>query len=207
MMQPFKDNYHVIVKAEDRELIDSFYKVIVWHINQQKHIPYGIVASFLNCLYDAKELKYDELSIKAEALAKIAIEKLSGKKEYQFSWHSRVETLEVGPKVIEYNTERVFYECIFGFLLMNQDLKKVEKEDAISFFYEALTEEYFKKLKYPDEIEEKIFKPYKWMVITGLLTQVVGYKLTTKKKPTNEEIFQATRNAIRKNKADLDLLP
>ncbi len=195
----FMDDYHIVVKAEDRYIIDSYHRVILWYINQQRHVPYGLVASFLNCLKDAKGVEHEELSKKADALAKVAFQKLPALKEYQFTWHPKIETSDENFAVVQYDTERVLFECIYAFLLMDQDLPTVKKEDAISFFYEAVVDEYFPRLKLSGV--QKKFQPYRWMVIAGILTQTVGYRLTNKKDLNKEEIFQATRNAIRKLKS------
>jgi len=198
-MKQFKGNYKILVKAEDRHLIDSFHRIILWYINQQKNIPYGLVASFLSCLHDAKSVEFEELSTKAVALAKTEAQKLSNQNEYQFAWHPRKETIDEEIIVTDYDTEKVFYECIYAFLMMYQDLKNTKKEDAIIFFYDALTDEYMQRLKLIEGQANSELTTYKRSVIAGILTQAVGYKLTNKEKPTNEEIYQATRNAIAKS--------
>ena len=125
--------------------------------------------------------------------SKMAVKKLKEVKDYQFSWIDTVLTDRGTHLSIKNDTQKIFAEMIFDFFLFKIE-HDVEKDDVIIFFYRAFHDVYRCRL---DPECHEYFNPRRQAIISGILAMSAGYKLATKV-DTEEQIYQATRNAIAK---------
>jgi len=183
---PHKEDYHLVIKANDTYIVDVYLQMFDWYIKNKIPVPYRTVQGFLQTLYDEKTVKKNQIAKKATELSKIAETKLFVHKDYQFEWTEK------------YTTTQVIFECFFAFLLMRQDYPTISISEVLSFYYDAISD-YNTRLA-----DQKSISHYKRAVIAGVLTEVSGYKIVNKsidgKNPSNAEIFQATKNTLSKKR-------
>jgi hypothetical protein len=183
----------IIVTEENKNEFIGIYITIRSFTDKDLDVPSPHVKRFFELMYNAGEYKMDQLFKKARDFSAIAAEKIKSTKDYQFNWQDTV--FPENDIVIKNDTAKVFLELIYAFFLFKEDHIKADKDDAIAFFYQAFDENYKNKIELNDQ---ENFTPYKQAVISGILAMAIEFQLTTKPDPTNEEIFQATRNAIKK---------
>lgn len=169
---------------------------MMWgHIDWKQDVPYDLVRRFLSCLVD-EEYEKGTLQIQeSERLSQELLDKLKNQKWYQFKWTNETVIIDGREMVLKNDSMGIFRDIIYAFRLYEKDHKQVDKDTAISFFYEALSEWAKGKLI---KAHQKNFTHYKMSVLAGLLTILSGYPVCNNKKPTNEQIFQATKNAVKR---------
>jgi hypothetical protein len=190
----------IIITPENKTEFEDIYLICRTYTDMGKPVPSSIVARLFDIMYGAKEYSLGKLFEQARSFSKIAVEKIRSMKEYQFAWQDRI--LEDSGDMIKLETEQVFTELIYAFLCYKEDYPEAGKDEAIAFFYWAFDDDYKEKLQLQDK---ENFTKYKQAVVSGILTIVNGFKLTDKTDSKNDEIFQATRNAIKKYQKRKDL--
>ena len=186
-------NNHLVIFVPPANLKNyiSVYRAIKSYTDMNLDVPARLVQFFFDQMQNPEKFKMDQVYEKANKYSKLVLHKLKSKKGYQFEWEDTI--LKKTGSVIKNDTAKIFLELIIAYLLFDSD-RKANKDDAIGFFYIAFEDEYKNKIK---AAGLKKMTPYRLGVISGILAIAVGFRLTSKADPTNEEIFQATRNAIR----------
>lgn len=187
-----RKSLEIIVAPENRDEFINLFITIRSYSDIGLDVPSIFIKVFFELLLDAGKYKMSQLFRKAGDYSAVAVEKINALKGYQFSWR---DTEIPEGIVIKNDVSKIFLELVYAFLLYDKDHKNVDKDDAIAFFYQAFNDEYKNRIEATDQDS---FTLYKQAVISGILAMSVGYTLTTRLNPTNEEIYQCTRNAIKK---------
>ncbi len=187
-----KKDLFFLVTGENRIEFEELYRIIRFYKSKGLLMQPNIAMRVFEILYNKTTYENAQLWDKAEKCAEIALGKLSLIRGYDFSWRPR--SIPKSINSLAPDTKFVFTEIIYAFFLAQNDIDKMGKDEAISFFYLALKKEYKMQLL-PDHI--KNFSTYKQAVVSGILAIGIGFKLTSSASPTKEEIYQATRNAIK----------
>jgi hypothetical protein len=123
----------------------------------------------------------------------------NGYKEYQFEGLKKSKD---GAKdvFIAYSTNDMFFYCATNYfgLLSGGGIKEV-KDDVIRFFYDQVLQY---RNKYFSEKHKVHCDHYKIAVFAACLTIAVGLKISNKTKITNYELFQSSKNALKKIQTD-----
>jgi hypothetical protein len=188
-----KKPLEIIVTPENKQEFINFFTTVKNFADSGIDVPAGYVSRLLELMYDPSKIKKNLSWAEAVKCSAVACEKVREFKNYQFHW---IDTqVEGSDEVIKNDTPKVFLEMIYAFFLFKNDNDIVRKDDAIAFFYQAFDDEYIGRLE-PEN--QKAFTRRRQAILSGILAMSVEYLLTNKPNPTEEDIFQSTRNAIRK---------
>lgn len=192
--------FRIIITAENKMEFADIYKITRSYIERGQNIPFSLVTRLYEIMYDESNYKFHLMWDECGKYSEIAIEKIKSMKDYQFTWQDRL--LPDGTTKFTQDSKLIFTELIYAFSSYKEDYASAGKDEAIAFIYLAFDEEYKAKIQTTDQVNLTI---YKQAVIAGILTMALGYQLSPNTNPSNEEIFQATRNAIHKYKKKKDL--
>jgi len=156
-------------------------------------IPAAYVRALFELMYDPLKVKNNLAWEEAVKYATVAVGQLKKYKNYLFEWNDTV--LKNSDETVKNDTPKVILEMIYAFFLFKNDQKLVEKDDVIACFYQFFDDEYKNRMS---EDFKKEFTPRRQAIASGILTMSVGYPLSSKRDLSEEEIFQSTRNAIKK---------
>lgn len=186
---------YLVIPAERRKLVANIYNDISFHLERKEPVPYDLVHTFISCIFSKEHYEEKNDWIKAGEIAKKALARMESVKGYDFKW--KTVTVRTKEKEIKYpnDSEKKLCECLYRYFFNKE--KYPTKEDAVEIFYDTILGEHFTQ---PIKSHLKRITEYKRMVIAGILTISVGFKITSKKNPNNEEIYQAVRNALKKKK-------
>lgn len=189
------------IAPENKAELRDIYIICRTYIDIGQSIPTSVVHRLFDLMEGPQdyELKQQVKQVK-NAVDKV-MERLKNMKGYQFDWQD-IDPFNI-KSTVPINTNRVFAIIITAFFDYQRDYPKAGKDESIAFFYWAFEEEYKSRMAPADQ--EK-FTEYKQAVISGIMSMSVGFRLSSKGNITNEEIFQATRNPIKKYKARSELL-
>lgn len=183
----------IIVTPENKQEFINFFTTVKNFADSGIDVPAAYVSRLLQLMYDPSKMKRNLSWENAVKYSEIACEKVRNLKNYQFHW---LDTpVEGSNEMMKNDTPKVFLEMMFAFFLFKNDHGEVPKDDAIAFFYQAFDEEYKGRLS-PEH--QELFSPRRQAILCGILAVSLGYKLTSKANPTEEDIYQSSRNAIRK---------
>ena len=185
----------LIVTSENKKEFFDIYVTIRSYMDKGDNIPKAIVARLYQIMYEEGDYKFSQFLDLAGKYSSNAIERLKSMNDYQFTWLPRI--VPENDFIFIPDTKQIFTELISAFFLYAEDHKDAGKDEAIAFIYWAFDDEYKTKMQLND-LEK--FSSYKQAVISGIVAMAMGYKLSSKPDLSNEEIFQATRHAIRKYK-------
>ncbi len=189
----------IVTPDNKREFLD-IHRLAHTYIEQRKNVPFSLVDRLFEIMYEQSNYQDYLKWKKAYQQAALAIEKIETKKDFQFHW--RDEALFENKNVKKPDTKYIFAQLIYAFSNYNEDYDIAGKDEAIAFVYKAFDEEYKAMLMPKDR---KLFTPYKQAIISGILAAVMKFRVTSKANPSNAEIFEATRNAIKKYQTRKDL--
>jgi hypothetical protein len=190
----------IIITPENKSEFLDITIIVRTCINMGKSIPTSIIARLYEIMYDEKNYNINKLLHEAEKYSAIAVDKIKSMKDYQFTWKDR--QMPGSDVLFTPDLKQIFTELIRAFLLYKEKYVTAGRDEAIAFIYLAFDEEYKARMQLNDQ---RNFTPYKQAVVSGILAMAMDYKLSSKPDLSNEEIFQATRNAISKYKKKKDL--
>lgn len=188
---------HLVIPAEKVKLFGNLYNDIAGYMERNEPIPCDLIEGFTSCFF-TKEY-HDEIESwkKARRVTGEALRRMQSVRGYDFKWQTITIKTKDGIKEYKQYSENKLCECAFMYFSYLEGNPNCTKEDAIDLLYECVLHDH---LIQPIKSHRKKITEYKRSVIAGILAIAVGYKLTSKKDPTNEEIYQAVRNALKKKK-------
>lgn len=188
---------HIVIAPEDKkEFLDLCQIARIYSERLQRISPF-LVHRMLELMWDINEYKDNLMFQEAQHGAKEAAEKIEIIKGLDLVWKFRKGFND--DELIKPDNRQIFMEMMYAFFLFQKDHKKTGKDEAIAFFHSAIEEYYY------DELEDQCKKQltsYKKGTVAGILAMAAGFQLTPNPNPSAKDIYQATRNAIKKNIKD-----
>jgi hypothetical protein len=195
-----KKQFYIIVTPDNKKEFLDIHRVAYNYIENKMNVPFSLVASLYQIMYEESDYQFHLHWKEAQRQAAIAMQKIKALRGYQFRWKDR--SITEHNYIFKPDTKHIFAELIYAFSQYNEDYAAAGRDEVIAFAYMAFDEEYKGMMKPKDR---KYFTPYKQAIVSGILATAMGFRLTGKTNPSNAEIFEATRNAIKKYKTREDL--
>jgi hypothetical protein len=188
--------YSYAVNTLDVELYNECLDKIIQLAKNKKPIPNGLVTKLSQLIHSIDLAKNDVLISKYIHVTLNATEYFSkcANGIYNFEG-TNIKAKEGEPN--HYSIHNMFILASRNYY-KNEDKKELEyKEGVLQFFYKEIIG--YRDLMFSKK-HLKECKHYKMAVMAAYLTELVGYKMTPKKKPNNTELFQSTKNILKEFK-------
>lgn len=183
----------MIIPPENRQEFIDIYLLVKECGEKGKPVPYAAAYRIFELVYEEDRLQVKGALEQASAMAARTESLLKSRDRFRLEWKSR--KLAGQGKSHRPGSQQIFTEIIYAFLLYKNENKKAGKDEAIGFFYEVLKSEYKSQIL---KCGGKSFSDYRLRVLSGMLTLGIGYKIVKGADPSNKDIWQATKYAIKK---------
>ena len=191
--------YEIRILVQENDLGKFFkcHESIKERIDINKPVPASLIKEFFNFLSsDDPGESTPEIKEEAKLLSLKGIKKLKAIHHYSFAAKVSIipsflldnnGDLVDTPNFIEYDLGRLFSEVLQSYLKQLKKEKYLTKDIVILFFYNELK----RCIRQFNSFEQMKFKDYKIKVMSGILTQTVGYKLSKNKLRGNQDVFKS----------------
>lgn len=181
----------IVIKNSDWEGFNKCLEQISKLIEKSLQIPSHLILKFFSFIQIENQILDEIAKQKATDLLPIAKEYYKSHPSYEFEIpHFSFYLL---PSTEKYTLYDFISTALYSYFLEG---KINDKDEAITFFRSELD----KHIAFHLMGKPQFLSNYKKDAITAYLALLVGYKLNTQSRITNESLFQAARNSRKKKK-------
>ena len=185
-------NLEFIVSASNEESFKRTLQIIYGFIANNEDVPHVPVKYLLSILLSKDNFKLKTYAQKAKKASKYACDFIVKYQDYQLDWKLKENQIGNSTKYDFRLFAQVILQAYFQFDEENGN--KFLKDEAVHFFYKALSEELdISKMTLK---KEKITN-YSLYVMTGVFSISAGHRISNEKNPKPKEIFQSVRNSLK----------